>query len=50
MDAINVLNHPTFTPPNLNINSTGTGTATGANGTNVAFGSRRFVINARLNF
>ncbi len=57
VDAINVLNHPNFGTPNLNINSTGTGTATGVNGTNVAFGritsaggNRRFIINARVNF
>jgi hypothetical protein len=57
VDASNVLNHPNFGAPNLNINSIGTGTATGTGGTNVAFGrittaggNRSFVINSRLNF
>ena len=57
VDAVNVLNHPVFGNPNLNINSTGTGTTTGPAGTNAAFGriltasgNRRFTIGARLNF
>ena len=44
MDAINILNHPLFAAPNLNINNTGFGRIT------TATGSRTFVLNARLNF
>ena len=44
VDAINVLNHPVFDNPNLNINSTDFGRITSAKGT------RTFVLNARVNF
>ena len=57
VDAVNVLNHPNFGNPNVNINSTGGGTTTGPAANNVAFGrittatgARSFVINSRLNF
>jgi hypothetical protein len=57
VDVVNVLNHPVFGNPNLNINSTGTGTTTGIAGNNVSFGrittatgNRRFTLGARLNF
>ena len=45
MDAINVLNHPIFDNPNLNINSTDFGRITTA-----MFAARTFVLNARVNF
>jgi hypothetical protein len=45
MDAINVLNHPIFDNPNLNINSTDFGRITQA-----TFPDRTFVLNARVNF
>jgi len=44
VDANNVLNHPNFGNPNLNINSTSFGRIT------TAGGNRSFVMNARLNF
>ncbi len=47
LDGVNLLNHPNFVPPtaaNLNINSLSFGRIT------TASGSRRFVVNARLNF
>jgi hypothetical protein len=44
LDAINVLNHPNFGNPNLNIDSTSFGRITSASG------NRRFVMNLRLNF
>jgi hypothetical protein len=44
VDAVNVLNHPNFGAPTLNINSTSFGRITTANG------ARRFTFNARLNF
>jgi len=45
IDAVNVLNHPNFGNPNVNINGVNTfGLIT------TATGSRRFVINTRLNF
>jgi len=45
VDAINVLNHPNFGTPNTNINGINTfGRIT------TATGSRRFVINTRINF
>jgi hypothetical protein len=44
VDAINVLNHPNFGNPVVNINSNSFGRIT------TAGGSRRFVINARVNF
>jgi hypothetical protein len=44
MDAINILNHPLFAAPNLNIDSTTFGRIT------TATGSRTFVLNARVNF
>ena len=64
VDTINVLNHPNFDVPNVNINSTGSGiatapgaTVTGPGGTSAPFGritsaagERRFVISGRLNF
>ena len=57
VDTINVLNHPNFDVPNVNINSTGSGIVTGPGGTSVPFGritsaagERRFVISARVNF
>lgn len=56
-DAVNVLNHPNFGFPNLNINSTGNGTAGGIAGNNVPFGrittatgDRKITVGARLNF
>jgi hypothetical protein len=57
VNAVNVLNHPNFGNPNININSTGSGTTTGTTGTNTPFGrittatgARRFTMSARLNF
>jgi len=45
IDAINVLNHPNFGNPNTNINGNNTfGQITAAGG------SRRFIINSRINF
>jgi len=44
VDAVNVLNHPNFGNPNVNINSVNFGRIT------TATGSRSFVINSRLNF
>jgi hypothetical protein len=44
IDAVNVLNHPNFGIPTLNINSTNFGRITSATG------SRSFVINSRVNF
>jgi len=44
VDAINVLNHPVFDNPTLNINSTDFGRITSAKG------ARTFVLNARVNF
>lgn len=44
LDAINVLNHPNFGNPVLDINNTSFGRIT------TASGNRRFVISARLNF
>ena len=45
LDAINVLNHPNFANPNTNINGVNTfGRITAATG------SRRFVVNTRINF
>ena len=44
MDAINILNHPLFAAPNLNIDSSSFGRIT------TATGARTFVLNARLNF
>ena len=44
VDAVNILNHPNFGNPNLNINNTSFGRITSASG------SRRFTVNARLNF
>src|SRR3954470_23509143 len=44
MDAINMLNHPLFATPNLNINNAAFGRIT------TATGARTFVLNARLNF
>src|SRR5207249_12078025 len=44
VDANNVLNHPNFGNPNLNIDSTSFGRITSASG------NRRFVMNLRLNF
>ncbi len=47
LDALNILNRPNFDPPaaaNLSINSASFGRIT------TATGSRRFVVNARLNF
>jgi hypothetical protein len=45
LDAINILNHPNFGTPNTNINGVGTfGRIT------TATGSRRFVLNTRINF
>src|SRR5215471_15176099 len=45
VDAVNVLNHPNFDDPNLNIDNTSFGRITSSTPPN-----RRFVINARLNF
>ena len=44
LDAVNVLNHPVFGNPDLNINSTSFGRI------NTASAGRRFTVNARLNF
>jgi len=44
MDAINILNHPLFASPTLNIDSTSFGRIT------TAAGARTFVLNARVNF
>ena len=44
VDSVNVLNHPQWGDPVVNINSTSFGRIT------TATGNRRFVINARLNF
>lgn len=44
LDAVNILNHPNFGSPVTNINSTSFGQIT------TASGSRRFTVNARLNF
>jgi hypothetical protein len=44
VDAVNILNHPNFGNPNLNINAVNFGRIT------TASGSRSFVINSRLNF
>jgi hypothetical protein len=44
VDAINVLNHPVFDNPTLNINSTDFGRIVSAKG------ARTFVLNARMNF
>jgi hypothetical protein len=45
LDAINLLNHPNFDNPNLNIDNTGFGRITSSTPPN-----RRFVVNARVNF
>jgi hypothetical protein len=44
VDAVNVLNHPNFAEPVVNINSTSFGRITSATG------NRRFVMNLRVNF
>jgi len=44
LDVVNVLNHPNFSNPTTNINSTSFGQITSATG------SRRFTFNARVNF
>src|SRR5262249_30079535 len=44
VDAVNVLNHPNFDNPVVNINSTSFGRITSATG------NRRFVMNLRVNF
>ena len=44
IDAVNVLNHPNFGSPNLNINNLSFGRITSATG------NRRFVTSLRLNF
>jgi Carboxypeptidase regulatory-like domain len=44
IDAINILNHPLFANPTLNIDSTAFGRIT------TATGARTFVLNARVNF
>jgi hypothetical protein len=44
VDVVNVLNHPNFGNPTTNIDSTSFGQIT------TASGSRRFTLNARLNF
>ena len=44
VDAVNILNHPNFGTPNLNMNATAFGRIT------TASGSRSFVINTRVNF
>ena len=48
VDAINVLNHPRFANPNLNINNTGFGRITAMNADGA--GNRTFVVNARVSF
>ena len=46
LDALNILNHPNFGNPTMNINATG-----GTFGRiTTATGSRRFVVNTRINF
>ncbi len=46
LDVVNILNHPNFANPSLNINTSGTfGRITAVNGS-----ARRFTVNARLNF
>ena len=44
IDAVNILNHPNFANPTLDINSTSFGRITSASG------NRSFTINARLSF
>jgi hypothetical protein len=44
VDAVNILNHPNFGNPNLNMNGTTFGRIT------TATGSRSFVVNTRVNF
>jgi hypothetical protein len=44
VDAVNILNHPTFGVPNTNINNVEFGRIT------TAGGNRRFNVGARLNF
>jgi len=44
VDAVNILNHPNFGNPNLNINSPSFGRITSATG------ARSFVMNSRINF
>ena len=44
LDVVNVLNHPNFSNPTTNINSTSFGQITSASG------ARRFTVNARVNF
>jgi len=44
LDVVNVLNHPNFSNPSTNINSTAFGQITSSTG------SRRFTFNARVNF
>ena len=46
LDAINVLNHPNFGKPNMNIN----GANTFGRITTTIGGGRSFVINTRVNF
>ena len=45
VDVVNILNHPVFDNPNVNINSASFGLISGTNGP-----PRRFTIGARLNF
>jgi hypothetical protein len=51
IDAINVLNHPYFSAPSLNINGVGTfGQITSLATSLVGNGMRSFIINSRVNF
>jgi len=51
IDAINILNHPYFAAPSLNINGVGTfGQITALATSLVGNGMRSFIINSRINF
>ena len=53
LDAVNVLNHPNFAAPTVNINDTNFGTISNlASGANIGGngGMRSFILNTRINF
>jgi len=53
LDAVNILNHPNFSAPTVDINNTNFGTISSlASGSNIGGngGMRSFIINTRLNF